>query len=49
MNDELQLENRQKRFEVENKIKILDSNHEFFKHNKEEQREILRKAPWKQE
>ena len=44
-----QLETGQKRFELENAIKSIDSNDEFFRHDKQEQREILKAAPWKQE
>lgn len=35
-----------KRFELENNVNIQD---EIYKHNKETQKEILKRAPWKQD
>ncbi|KAJ3268073.1 COP9 signalosome complex subunit 5 [Terramyces sp. JEL0728] len=38
-----------KRFELENKVQEIDATDSFFVHDKEEQREIIRKAPWKED
>ncbi len=43
---ETSLQDSQKRFELENQIKLND---EFFKHDKNEQKEILKLSPWKEE
>ncbi|KAI8902431.1 putative COP9 signalosome, subunit CSN5, partial [Globomyces pollinis-pini] len=39
----------QKRFEVENNVQLVSSQDALFQHDKDQQRELISKAPWKQD